>query len=41
MSSGLDTRPTATTLDVERLARWAWEGQNPDSALPAAIAVAA
>jgi hypothetical protein len=27
MSGGLDTRPTATTLDVERLARWAWEGR--------------
>ena len=27
MSGGLDTRPTATTLDVERLTRWAWEGR--------------
>lgn len=27
MSGGLDTRPTATTLDVEQLARWAWEGR--------------
>lgn len=27
MSGGLDTRPTATTLDVERLARWAWDGR--------------
>ncbi|HZR50428.1 MAG TPA: DUF262 domain-containing protein [Streptosporangiaceae bacterium] len=27
MSGGLDTRPTATTLNVERLARWAWEGR--------------
>jgi hypothetical protein len=27
MSSGLDTQPTATTLDVELLARWAWEGR--------------
>lgn len=27
MRGGLDTRPTATTLDVERLARWAWEGR--------------
>lgn len=27
MTGGLDTRPTATTLDVERLARWAWEGR--------------
>jgi hypothetical protein len=27
MSGGLDTRPTATTLDVERLARWAREGR--------------
>lgn len=27
MTGGLDTRPTATTLDVEQLARWAWEGR--------------
>ena len=27
MSGGLDTRPTATTLNVERLARWAWDGR--------------
>lgn len=27
MSGGLDTQPTATTLDVERLTRWAWEGR--------------
>jgi len=27
MSGGLDTQPTATTLNVERLARWAWEGR--------------
>jgi hypothetical protein len=27
MSSGLDARPTATTLNVERLVRWAWEGR--------------
>jgi Protein of unknown function DUF262 len=27
MSGGLDTRPTATTLDVEWLTRWAWEGR--------------
>lgn len=27
MSGGLDTQPTATTLDVERLARRAWEGR--------------
>jgi Protein of unknown function DUF262 len=27
MSSGLDTQPIATTLDVELLARWAWEGR--------------
>jgi hypothetical protein len=26
MSAGLDTRPTATTLDVEQLTRWAWDG---------------
>lgn len=27
MSAGLDTRPTATTLDVEQLTKWAWEGR--------------
>jgi hypothetical protein len=27
MSSGLGTQPTATTIDVEQLARWAWEGR--------------
>lgn len=27
MTGGLDTRPTATTLDVEQLAKWAWEGR--------------
>lgn len=27
MSGGLDTRPSATTLDVEQLAKWAWEGR--------------
>ncbi len=27
MSAGLDTRPTATTLDVERITRWAWDGR--------------
>ena len=27
MNAGLDTRPTATTLDVEQLAKWAWEGR--------------
>ena len=27
MSGGLDTRPTATTFDVEQLAQWAWEGR--------------
>src|SRR6266478_7582716 len=27
MSSGLDTQPIATTLDVEQLAKWAWEGR--------------
>ena len=27
MSGGLDTRPTATTPDVETLTKWAWEGR--------------
>lgn len=27
MSGGLDTRPTATTFDVEQLAKWAWDGR--------------
>jgi len=27
MSSGLGTQPTATTIDVEQLAKWAWEGR--------------
>jgi hypothetical protein len=27
MSGGLGTRPTATTIDVEQLAKWAWEGR--------------
>jgi hypothetical protein len=27
MSNGLGTQPTATTIDVEQLARWAWEGR--------------
>lgn len=27
MSSGLGTQPTATTYDVEQLAKWAWEGR--------------
>ena len=27
MSEGLGTQPTATTIDVEQLARWAWEGR--------------
>jgi hypothetical protein len=27
MSGGLDTRPSATTLDVEQLTKWAWEGR--------------
>ena len=27
MSDRLGTQPTATTLDVEQLARWAWEGR--------------
>lgn len=27
MSTGLGTQPTATTLDVEQLAKWAWEGR--------------
>ena len=27
MSGGLDTRPTATTLDVEQLTKWAWDGR--------------
>jgi Protein of unknown function DUF262 len=27
MSGGLGTQPTATTIDVEQLARWAWEGR--------------
>lgn len=27
MASGLDTQPTATTLDVEQIAKWAWEGR--------------
>lgn len=27
MSNGLGTQPTATTLDVEQLAKWAWEGR--------------
>lgn len=27
MSSGLDTRPSATTFDVEQLTKWAWEGR--------------
>jgi len=27
MSSGLDTQPIATTLDVEQLTKWAWEGR--------------
>jgi hypothetical protein len=27
VSNGLGTQPTATTIDVEQLARWAWEGR--------------
>jgi hypothetical protein len=27
MSAGLETRPTATTIDVEQITRWAWEGR--------------
>jgi hypothetical protein len=27
MSNGLGTQPTATTIDVEQLAKWAWEGK--------------
>jgi hypothetical protein len=27
VSNGLGTQPTATTIDVEQLAKWAWEGR--------------
>jgi hypothetical protein len=27
VNDGLGTQPTATTIDVEQLAKWAWEGR--------------